>query len=162
MKNYRYFSFSARAIWVSLWDRFDGRRTLGPWRYGMSLAGLWLGICIALPAGAEKLHIDLNHAGVTELCRLPGIGPKRAEAIVEMRRKKPFTRISQLLRVRGIGRKTLSRLRPLLYIDALGQIQRASSHPLRSTSRSRTMSTTATTEDSKGLSASPELLPDSG
>lgn len=161
MKTIHYFSFSPRAIWVSLWDRIDGRRTFRPWRCGVAWAGLWLGICISLPAAAEELHIDLNRAGVTELCRLPGIGPKRAEAIVEMRRKKPFTRISQLLRIRGIGRKTLSRLRPLIYIDALGQIQRASSHPLRPSSMSHATSRMVP-EASEGILKSQQPTPDSG
>lgn len=136
MRGIHLFSFSPRSIWISLWERYPSGRGPFLWRHGIAWACLCLALCMSLPASAEELHIDLNRAGVSELCRLPGIGPKRAEAIIEMRRKKPFTRISQLLRVRGIGRKTLSRLRPLLYIDVLGQIQRASSHPLRSRSAS--------------------------
>lgn len=107
------------------------RRTPPPWLPKLAWAWLCAGLFLVLPVSAEELQIDLNRADVSELCRLPGIGPKRAEAIVELRRKKPFTRISQLLQVRGIGRKTLSRLRPLLYIDEVGQIQKAALHPLR-------------------------------
>lgn len=122
-------------IYASLRRRLRSQRTPQPWFSKVAWACLCAGLCFALPASAEELQIDLNRADVAELCRLPGIGPKRAEAIVKLRRKKPFTRISQLLQVRGIGHKTLKRLRPLLYIDALGQMQKASLHPLRHSAR---------------------------
>jgi competence protein ComEA len=60
--------------------------------------------------------VDLNGASVDELCELPGIGPKKAAAIVEQRQRRRFTRVSQLLLVRGIGRKTLAKLRPLVKV----------------------------------------------
>ena len=56
--------------------------------------------------------VDLNQATLAELEQLPGIGPRKAEAIVELRKKRPFTRVTQLLEVKGVGRKTLERLRP--------------------------------------------------
>jgi competence protein ComEA len=60
--------------------------------------------------------IDINRASLGELCQLPGIGPKKAEAILAFRAKRPFTRLSQLLEVKGIGPRTLQRLRPLLTV----------------------------------------------
>jgi len=48
---------------------------------------------------------------VRTLCTLPGIGPKKAEAIVALRQKRPLTRVTQLLQVRGIGPRILDRLR---------------------------------------------------
>ncbi len=63
--------------------------------------------------------VFLNHAGVEELRRLPGVGPKRAEAIVALRQRMGrFQRVEDLLRVKGIGRTTLRRWRPLLRLDA--------------------------------------------
>ncbi len=44
--------------------------------------------------------------------QLPGVGPRKAEAIIELRRKRPFSRVTQLLEVKGIGKKTLERLKP--------------------------------------------------
>jgi competence protein ComEA len=62
--------------------------------------------------------VILNLAGEEDLRRLPGIGPSKAKAIVELRAKLgKFRRAEDLLRVKGIGRKKLARLRPLLLID---------------------------------------------
>lgn len=58
--------------------------------------------------------MNLNTATVAELQRLPGVGPARAEAIVAYRERRPFRRIEELMRIRGIGRKTFRRLRPML------------------------------------------------
>ncbi len=60
--------------------------------------------------------VDLNQATVEELCTLPGIGPKKADAILALRHKKPFTRVTQLLQVKGIGPKTLDKLKPHLRV----------------------------------------------
>jgi competence protein ComEA len=63
--------------------------------------------------------VYVNHASAEELRRLPGVGPKRAEAIVALRQRMGrFQRIEDLLRVKGIGRTTLRRWRPLLRLDA--------------------------------------------
>ena len=60
----------------------------------------------------------LNVATQDELRRLPGIGPSKAEAIVELRtRLKKFRRVTERLRVRGIGPKSLKRLEPLVVLD---------------------------------------------
>ncbi len=62
-------------------------------------------------------QIDLNHAAAAELQRLPGIGPKRAQLILEERQKRPFASIEDLRRVSGIGAKTLERLRPYIRVS---------------------------------------------
>jgi competence protein ComEA len=54
----------------------------------------------ALPAGER---VDLNRASVTELMRLPGVGEKRAQAIVAHRTKQPFRRAEDVLAVKGLG-----------------------------------------------------------
>ncbi len=61
-------------------------------------------------------RIDINEASVEELCKLPGVGKKRAESIVAYRNRRRFTRPTQLLNIRGIGRKTLERMRPMVYV----------------------------------------------
>lgn len=60
--------------------------------------------------------LDLNTASQAELENLPHIGPAKAEAILRRRSKRPFRRVHELLRIRGIGRKTLARLRPLVRV----------------------------------------------
>jgi len=56
--------------------------------------------------------LDLNQASHQELCTLPGVGPKKAQAIIDLRTRRPFTRVTQLLEVRGIGKKSLEKLKP--------------------------------------------------
>jgi competence protein ComEA len=62
--------------------------------------------------------INLNTASLEELTRLPGVGPSRAKAIVELRtRMNGFKSTEDLMRVRGIGRKTFRKLEPMLRLQ---------------------------------------------
>lgn len=70
------------------------------------------------PATAES-PVFLNTATLDDLRRLPGVGPKRAEAILALRTQKGrFRSVEELMRVKGIGRSTMRKLRPLMRIDA--------------------------------------------
>jgi competence protein ComEA len=63
--------------------------------------------------------VDLNAAGIDDLRRLPGVGQKRAEAILTLRARLPggrFKQIEDLLKVKGVGRAMLKRLHPLVRI----------------------------------------------
>lgn len=60
--------------------------------------------------------INVNRASGEELRRLPGIGPKLSQRILDARAKKPFQSVEDLRRVPGIGPKTLERLRPFVTI----------------------------------------------
>lgn len=60
--------------------------------------------------------IDLNSASEADLMRLPGIGPKRAAAILSLRSKRPFRRVWEIRRVRGIGKKSFKRLLPFITV----------------------------------------------
>lgn len=58
-------------------------------------------------------QVDINHAGVSELDALPGIGPVLARRIVAERdRRGGFRAPEDLLSVQGIGPKLYARLRP--------------------------------------------------
>jgi competence protein ComEA len=47
--------------------------------------------------------VDLNAASVEELMRLPGVGRKRAEAIVALRSRRPLRRADDVAQVKGIS-----------------------------------------------------------
>ena len=67
---------------------------------------------------ATDAPVVLNRADAAELRRLPGVGAKRAEAILALReRLGRFRRASDLLRVKGIGPRTLERMLPHLVLD---------------------------------------------
>jgi comEA protein len=64
-------------------------------------------------------QIDINRAGPDELERLPGIGPSKARAIISWRQTNGgFSRIDQLIEVKGIGPRTLEKLRSLVTLGA--------------------------------------------
>ncbi len=64
-------------------------------------------------------RVILNLAAEADLIGLPGIGPKKAKAIIELREKLGgrFKRLEELTRIRGIKRKFLDRLRPRVLLD---------------------------------------------
>jgi len=77
-------------------------------------------------------RLILNLADVEQLDRLPGVGRKKAEAIVALRAKLGgrFRKLEELGRVRGIKRKFIERIRPLVVLDAPSTPeQSASSRP---------------------------------
>jgi competence protein ComEA len=62
-------------------------------------------------------RLDVNAAGEVHLRMLPGIGPALAGRMVELRRSRgPFAAPEELLMVKGIGPKTLERLRPHIVV----------------------------------------------
>lgn len=73
-------------------------------------------------AGTEKNNsavqrVRINSAGVSELQQLPGIGPALAQRIVETRNSGRFTSAEDLLRVPGIGKAKLAKLRDYVEVD---------------------------------------------
>jgi competence protein ComEA len=74
------------------------------------------------PPPSEGITADgkivLNRANIEELGRLPGVGPKRAQAIIDLRSKLGrFRRATDLLRIKGIGPKSLKKLEPHFVLD---------------------------------------------
>ena len=60
--------------------------------------------------------VNINTADQELLTQLPGIGPVTAEKIIEYRKTNGnFKSIDELTEVKGIGDKTLIKLKPYLY-----------------------------------------------
>jgi len=67
------------------------------------------------PTPASGDAIDINRADAETLVRLPGIGPSKARAIIAWRQANGvFSRVEQLVEVKGIGPRTLEKLRPMI------------------------------------------------
>ncbi|MET0390453.1 MAG: helix-hairpin-helix domain-containing protein [Polyangiales bacterium] len=82
-------------------------------------------VATSLRAEPEPGVVNINSASAEELERLPGIGPTRARAILALRaRLTRFTRLEELLRVKGIGRATFRKLRPYLALDGPTNLSR--------------------------------------
>jgi len=58
--------------------------------------------------------INVNQATLADLQKLPGIGPKLSQRILDERAKGAFNSTDELRRVPGIGPKTLEKLRPFV------------------------------------------------
>ena len=62
--------------------------------------------------------VELNSAGVEELCKLSGIGTAKAEAILAYRNEiGKFTAIEQIKNVTGIGESLFMRIKESIYIE---------------------------------------------
>ncbi len=76
-------------------------------------------------------RIDLNRASAAELMRLPGVGQKRAQAIVAQRTKAPFKRPEDVLAVKGLGPAWFARVKGWVTVGAPA----AASAPAAATAR---------------------------
>lgn len=64
---------------------------------------------------ALKLRISINHASRKDLRAIPGIGPQLATQIISHR---PWTQLSDLKRLKGVGEKRFRKLKHYLQISA--------------------------------------------
>ncbi len=67
--------------------------------------------CAASAGNGSSAAVDINRASAETLARvMSGVGPKKAEAIVRYREQHgPFHSVYELVRVKGIGKKTVKR-----------------------------------------------------
>jgi competence protein ComEA len=87
-----------------------GKKRTGPGKKELALQGV---------------VIDVNRASREELQRLPGIGPKMSQRILDERARGRFKTVDELRRVSGIGAKTLERLRPYVSVGEPPQVAAA-------------------------------------
>jgi competence protein ComEA len=76
----------------------------------------------AVPKRSYKGLLDLNRATEEDFDALPGIGPRLAERILEYRKSAgAFHSLDELRAVKGIGKKTFERIRPLITVSSDGE-----------------------------------------
>jgi len=92
-----------------------------------TLRSKYLGIIVAMvgigagtiscqpgPPTEGSLRVNVNVCTLTELETIPGIGEALAKLIVAGR---PYASVDQLVDVKGIGEKSLEKLRPYVKVD---------------------------------------------
>ena len=62
-------------------------------------------------------NVRINSASAGELQQLPGVGPALAQRIIETRSRGRFASVEDLLRVPGIGKAKLAKLRNYVEVD---------------------------------------------
>jgi competence protein ComEA len=82
--------------------------------------------CAAAPSGSKAApaageRIDINSASAEQLVVIPGIGKVMADRIIQFREEHgPFSKVEELLKIKGIGEKSLEKLRPYIKIGKNG------------------------------------------
>lgn len=97
------------------------------------------------PTVSEGGVVNLNDASSEQLQLLPGVGPSRAEAIVTYRKSHPFKRVEELTRIKGIGRKSLLRLRSHLTISGPTTLKERPGRPQNPLAKGRPAASAPTT-----------------
>ena len=80
--------------------------------------GSWLGRPVdrrLTPLRSAAIRIDVNRADADHLALLPGVGRELGRRIVEYRAEHgPYRAVDDLLKVSGIGDKTMARIGPMI------------------------------------------------
>lgn len=76
------------------------------------------GAAAATGAASAVRTVNINTATASELELLPGVGPAMAGRIIDYRQQHgAFTSVDQLDNVKGVGARTMEKLRPLVRVQ---------------------------------------------
>ena len=73
--------------------------------------------------------LNVNDASADQWQLLPGIGPSTAAKVLDYRASHPFKTIEQVMRVKGIGRKTFNRIKPYLSTEGATTLAKPKAKP---------------------------------
>lgn len=90
---------------------------LGVLGLGAAPAHASLPVPSALLAQVLEGVVNLNTASSAQLQLLPGVGPATAAKIIAYRERRSFKTITQLMRIKGIGRQRFAAIRPHLAVE---------------------------------------------
>ncbi len=97
---------------------------------------LVIALLFALSSGAAWGVVNLNTATKDELVALQGIGPAKAQAILDYRAAHgPFKSVEELKDVKGIGAKNFEKLKPELSVA--GTIAKGGAAPAKADAAAR-------------------------
>ena len=69
-------------------------------------------------AAGEKAPVNINQATIKELAALPGLGPKKAGAIISFREQNgKFKSIDEVKKVKGIGDDIFAKIKDLIVTE---------------------------------------------
>jgi competence protein ComEA len=97
---------------------------------------LVLALLFALSSGAAFGVVNLNTASKDELVALSGIGPVKAQAILDYRAAHgPFKSVEELKDIKGIGPKQFEKLKP--EVTVAGAVAKGGSTPAKAETPAR-------------------------
>lgn len=87
--------------------------------FGLVLSSL-LSVQVQAAQKASEKKININTASLAELQKLPRVGEKVAQRIIDFRKENgKFKKIEEIMKVRGIGEKVFKRIKDLITVGEL-------------------------------------------
>lgn len=103
----------------------------------------------------EAAKVDLNQAQKQDFEKLPGVGPKLAEAIVQYRNQKGrFTEPQEIMEVNGFGKERYEKLKELFLVDGKPALSAAATDQKSGSEASKPSARTKTKTKQKSTKSS--------